>query len=212
MKNKNQQNIINAYNSSAKIYSKKFYNELDYKPLDRQLLDRFAQLIPKNELVCDIGCGPGEVANYLFNKKIKVMGIDASGKMIEEAKKMNPKIRFKIYDMFNLDIPDNYFFGITSFYAIGNYRYNDIKKIIKDHHRVLKKNGILLIAFHSGGKKLHVDNFFEIKISLDFYFSDEDKIIKILKETGFNILEALVRYPYKDEYPSKRAYIIGKKN
>ncbi len=82
MKNKNQQKIINAYDSSAKIYSEKFYNELDYKPLDRQLLDRFIQLIPSGELVYDIGCGPGEVANYLYNKKVNVRGIDASGKMI----------------------------------------------------------------------------------------------------------------------------------
>lgn len=211
MKNKIQKNIIDAYSSSAKIYSEKFYNELDYKPLDRQLLDRFAQLIPQNELVCDIGCGPGEVANYLYNKKVKVMGMDASGKMIEEAKKKNPKINFKVGDMFNLDISGNYFYGITSFYAIVNYQYDDIKKIIKEYHRVLKNNGILFIAFHTEEKKLHVKNFFELKISLDFYFSDEDKIIKILKETGFEIIEALVRFPYKEEHPSKRAYILGMK-
>lgn len=209
MKNKNQKNIIDAYSASAKIYSEKFYNELDYKPLDRLLLDRFTQLIPQNELVCDIGCGPGEVANYLYNKKIKVMGIDASGKMIEEAKKNNPEINFKVGDMFNLDFSNDCFYGITSFYAIVNYKYDDIKKIIKEYHRILKKNGILFIAFHAEEKKLHVSDFFELKISLDFYFSDIDKIIKILKEYGFEIIEALERYPYKEEHPSKRAYIVG---
>jgi ubiquinone/menaquinone biosynthesis C-methylase UbiE len=209
MTNKNQKKITEVYNSSAKFYSDKCYNELDYKPLDRQLLDRFSQYIPLNEIVCDIGCGPGEIANYLYNKNLNVIGIDISEKMINEAKRLNPNIEFKIDNMFNLNMSNDYLFGICSFYAIVNFQYKDIKKIIKEYYRVIKRNGILFITFHIDEKKIHVDNFFKTGKSLDFYYFDENKIIKIIKETGFEIIEALVRFPYKEEYPSKRAYIIS---
>ena len=63
-----QNEITEAYDSSAKAYVQKCFNELDYKPLDRQLLYRFAQLTNNKGIVCDIGCGPGEVANYLYSK------------------------------------------------------------------------------------------------------------------------------------------------
>jgi len=44
--------------------------------------------------------------------------------------------------------------------------------------------------------------------NIDFYFFETDKIINLLTETGFEIIDSIERQPYRDaEYPSKRAYI-----
>jgi ubiquinone/menaquinone biosynthesis C-methylase UbiE len=206
-----QNEITEAYDYSAKTYVEKCFKELDYKPLDRQLLDRFAQLTKNKGIVCDIGCGPGEVANYIFLKGCKVIGIDISNNMINEAKIMNTEIEFITDDMFDLKIDDEYFAGICSFYAIVNFKYDDIKRIFKEYYRVLNKNGLLLIAFHVEEKEIHVDDFFGSGKPLDFYYFNENIILEMLKEAGFKIIEALVRFPYEQEYPSKRAYIFGEK-
>jgi ubiquinone/menaquinone biosynthesis C-methylase UbiE len=131
--------------------------------------------------------------------------------MIGRAEKLNPKIDFRVDNMFNLNISDNFFAGICSFYAIVNFRYDDIKKIFKEYYRVLIEDGLLLISFHVEEKEVHVENFFESGKPLDFYFFDENIVMDILKKTGYKIKEALVRFPYEKEYPSKRAYIFAKK-
>ena len=131
--------------------------------------------------------------------------------MINEAKLMNKEIEFIVDDMFDLKIEEEYFAGICSFYAIVNFKYDEIKHIIREYYRVLKNNGLLLIAFHIEEKEIHVDDFFESGKPLDFYYFDENIILEMLKEAGFKIIEALVRFPYEQEYPSKRAYIFAEK-
>jgi ubiquinone/menaquinone biosynthesis C-methylase UbiE len=206
-----QKTINEAYNAAAKVYAKKLFTELDYKPLDRQLLDRFAGMTKNMGPVCDMGCGPGEIANYLFKKKLAVVGIDIAANMIREAKRLNPEINFQVGDMFALHVKDGYFAGICSFYAIVNFQYVEIELIVKEYHRVLQNKGLLLIAFHVEEKEMHIADFFESGKALDFYFFNEIRIMDILKKNGFKIVEALVRFPYEQEYPSKRAYVLAEK-
>lgn len=207
----NQEKINNAYNEGAGKYAERYYNELDYKPLDRQLLDRFSDEVKNKGRVCDIGCGPGEVANYLYEKGLKVMGIDASEGMIREATRLNRNIEFILDDMMKLKSEDQVFEGITSSYAIVNFDYEHVLVAIKEYHRTLKMNGLLFLSFHVNEGIISVDDFFETGIPLDFYLFDENKIVNMLKDVGFEISEALVRFPYKEEYPTKRCYILASK-
>ncbi|NLD57066.1 MAG: methyltransferase domain-containing protein [Methanomicrobiales archaeon] len=214
----NQTRITEAYNASAKTYAERCYHELDDKPLDRLLLDRFSALVPAGGLVCDMGCGPGEIADYLHKKGMNVVGIDIADRMIQEAQRLNPVITFMTGDMTSLSLPEGHFTGICSFYAIVNFREEEIEKILREYHRVLKNDGILFLAFHTSEtgsnaeiRVNHTDDFFDSKKSLDFYYLDEETIIGSLKENGFTIKEALVRHPYPEEYPTKRAYILAVK-
>jgi len=208
MMNEHQRMVKEAYDASAGTYAEKNFHELDYKPLDRQLLDRFSAMVSPGGLVCDIGCGPGEIADYLHKKNLNVVGIDISDTMIQEAQRLNPDIGFHTGDMFSLEVPDNHFSGLCSFYAIVNFQYEDIRKIFHEYHRVLKKVGIVLVSFHTGEQSISVDDFYESGKPLVFYYFDEQKILELLRGPGFEILEALVRIPYREEYPSKRAYVL----
>jgi ubiquinone/menaquinone biosynthesis C-methylase UbiE len=206
-----QRDITEAYDSSARFYADRCFRELEYKPLDRQLLDRFAEITRNQGIVCDVGCGPGEVANYLFSKGSRVMGIDISKNMIDEARRLNHQIEYVVGDMLHLQIENGYFAGICSFYAIVNFGYAEIQSAFEEYHRVLSSHGLLLLAFHVGEKQLLVENFFQSGRPLEFHYLDEDIILGKLKETGFKITQALVRHPYDEEYPSKRAYVFAEK-
>jgi len=206
----NQKKITEAYDASAGMYVEKCFDELSYKPLDRMLLERFIKMTIHGKIL-DLGCGPGHTTNYIHEREGNVIGIDISSEMISAARNLNPAIRFEVDDMFNLKFNNRDISGILSFYSIVNFQYPDINKLFTEFYRVMDNEGILLLAFHVEEKELKVDNFFESGKPLDFYYYDENKIIKMLNDIGFNIIEAIVRFPYKEEYPSKRAYIFAEK-
>jgi hypothetical protein len=82
----------------------------------------------------------------------------------------------------------------------------------KEIRRVLISDGQFLFSFHIGDSIVHLDDFMDCKVNIDFYFFDVNKIVEILLEAGFVVIDSIERQPYKDiEYPSKRAYIWCKK-
>lgn len=208
----NKSQVKESYNIVASEYAKRFFNELDSKPFDRNLLIWFSTLIPKNQRVCEMGCGPGEIAAFLLEQGVNISGLDISENMIETAKKLNPKIDFYQGDMLDLNFSDESFSGIVAFYAIVHFGHKEIEAAFREFKRILLPGGYVLFSFHVGNEVIHTENFLDKDAPLDFYFFDPDEIIKIIEKIKFSIADVLIRYPYKDvEYESKRAYLILKK-
>lgn len=206
---KNQKNIIECYDKTAKNYAEKFIDELSYKHLDRILLNSFAIENKEKGKAIDLGCGPGQTTKYLSSCGMtNIVGTDISTKMITTAKKINPQLDFDIADILNLKYSDDYFGSAIAFYSIVHFDYNQIKTAFKEIQRVLTKDGQFLFSFHVGDSIIHLDNFLDEKVNIDFLFFDVIKIKKILLETGFEIIDIIEREPYENvEHPSKRAYI-----
>ena len=57
--------IQNSYDTVAREYADEIYGELANKPFDREVLNRFADRAQGRGPVCDLGCGPGQIARYL---------------------------------------------------------------------------------------------------------------------------------------------------
>jgi len=57
--------LQDSYDQVAGEYVTRIFHELEHKPLDRALLDRFAAEVRGLGTVCDMGCGPGHIAQYL---------------------------------------------------------------------------------------------------------------------------------------------------
>lgn len=209
----NIEKVKDSYDSVAGIYVDKCFYELDYKPFDRNILERFSQMTKSMGKVCDMGCGPGEIAAYLKKCGSDVMGIDISDEMIIQASKLTPGVSFIQDNMFSLSLDSNSLAGIAAFYAIVNYEIDSLDKAFLEFYRVIVNSGYLLIAFHIGDNKLfEVKGFLNSQKNLDFCYFNIDDILLKLQNTGFVIEEAIIRYPYEQEYPTKRAYIIAKKS
>ena len=66
-------------------------------------------LVPKKgEYILDLGCGTGDLANRLYERGVKVVGVDKSGNMIKQAKDKYPNIEFHTYDALNLPYKDTF--------------------------------------------------------------------------------------------------------
>jgi SAM-dependent methyltransferase len=203
--------IRESYDRLAEEYARRIADELQHKPLDRELLDRFAKQTGGGE-VCDMGCGPGQVAGYLRHAGASVFGLDLSPGMLEQARKLNPDILFREGNMLSLDLADATLAGVAAFYAIVNIPRKSLPLIFREIHRVLKSGGLLLLGFHAGNEILHEEELWGQKISMDFLLFEPSDIKLDLEAVGFAIEEVVEREPYPEvEYPSRRAYIFARK-
>ena len=208
----NQQRARECYDAVAAAYAGRFWSELDHKPFDRTWLDRFAALTNGVGRVCDMGCGPGQVAAYLRRRGADVLGADFSDEMLRHARRLNPDIEFQCQDMLDLSLPPESLGGIAAFYAIVHFTLDQVEVAFREFRRVLVPGGYLLVAFHIGDEPIHADEFLGERVAVDFMFFQPDDVVHRLEAAGMRVDEVTIRYPYKDvEYPSKRAYILAQK-
>jgi len=204
--------IRESYDRLAEEYARRIFDELQHKPLDRELLDRFARETDGRGDVCDMGCGPGHVARHLRDAGASVFGLDLSPRMLEQARKLNPDIPFREGNMMSLDIADGTLAGIAAFYAIVNIPRQSLALAFREFRRVLRPEGLLLLAFHMGEEIIREEKLWGQKISMDFLLFQPSEIKAGLEAAGLTVEEVVEREPYPDvEYPSRRAYIFARK-
>ena len=212
MHNNLTNSIRENYNRLADEYARRIYTELDHKPLDRELLHRFAADVAGHGEVCDMGCGPGHIARYLRDAGASVIGLDLSPRMLDEARRLNPDISFHEGNMSSLDLPDDSLVGITAFYAIVNIPAESLLPVFHEMQRVLQPGGLLLLAFHSGDKPIHVEEMLGRPVSMDFFRFQPSVIQRDLETAGFVIEDVIERDPYPEvEYQTRRAYLFARK-
>jgi ubiquinone/menaquinone biosynthesis C-methylase UbiE len=201
-----------AYNLAAQKYHDLFHNEMSEKEYDRKLLDSFAERFNKDSLICDAGCGPSaHIGRYLFDKGIKVIGVDISEKCIEFAKLHNPEMKFECADISSMPFDDNSFDGLISYYSIINTPKIYVNKLFDEFHRVLKLGGHLLIAVKAGMKEGFIDELLGIKTKSYFTLFTPDDILTYFKAGGFEIDFIDKRNPYDFEISNERIFAVGKK-
>ena len=201
-----------SYDRVAKHYVEQIFNELEHKPLDRALLDRLADDVRGSGPICDLGCGPGQVARYLSTRGVDVFGIDLSSGMVEQARQLNPGIDFKQGNMMSLEDEPESWGGVVAFYSIIHIPRDEMVDALRELMRVLRPGGLLLLAFHLGQETIHRDEWWGEEVSIDFLMFEADEIDGYLKAAGFEVEETIERDAYPDvEYPSRRAYIFARK-
>jgi len=203
--------IRESYDSVARAYAAHLASELSGKPLDRHLLNRFAEEVRGRGLVADLGCGPGHVARYLHDQGVTMVGIDLSPQMIEEAKRLNPELEFKVGDMGKLSLPDASLVGAIAFYSIVHLAPDELPAILAELRRALMPGGLVLVAFHIGRDVVHVEELFGEPVNLDFRFYVPADVINALRATGLVVIEQVEREPYPGaEFPSRRCYLLAR--
>jgi SAM-dependent methyltransferase len=204
-------NLQAGYDSVAEHYATEFFEELKRKPFDCQLLDEFAESVRGEGLVCELGCGPGQVARYLKDRRVNMRGIDLSAEMVRVASRLNPDIPFAPGDMLALDLPDDSLAAVVLFYSIIHIKREEVTRALREMHRVLIPGGTVFLTFHGGEGELHRDEWYGETVSIDFRLFQPDEMTRYLEAAGFADIKIVEREPYEFEHPTRRIYMFGRK-
>ncbi len=203
-----------SYDQVADEYARRMGDEMSAKPFDRVLLDWLIEKVEGRGPICDMGCGPGQIARYLCSRGADACGIDLSPGMVEQARRLNPGIPFEQGDMLDLKgVADGAFGGIAAFYSIIHIPRDRVVDALCELRRVLAPGGAALIAFHIGEDTIHADDLWGHEVNLDFLHFTRPQMKEHLSAAGFTLEEAIERDPYPPEieHQSRRAYLFARK-
>jgi demethylmenaquinone methyltransferase / 2-methoxy-6-polyprenyl-1,4-benzoquinol methylase len=160
-----------------KLWRKKFLNNL--------VSDNY-------QVIIDIACGTGDLENYLlkFNHD-KIIAIDPSEKMLEQAKKQfdNSNLEFKLAAAESLPFSDNFADLITVAFGIRNF--SNLNQSLGEFYRVLKPGGICGILEFSMPKNkifklLYLSYLSSVVPFVGSVFGNDIKAYKYLKNSIIN--------------------------
>ena len=191
MKNNNDRNklSVDTYNEIAKTYEEKFGEDFT----DTIYIDKFLEFL-EGKNILDIGCGVGNLTDYIYTKGFLIKGIDLSDEMLKIAKSKYKQIKFYKMDMRSPSF-DEKFDGLMLAYSLFHLSKAEVEKVLPKYYNLLNKNGKMLIILQGGnGEKIINEPLNEnLKIFFNYYTIDE--ITKLLKTNNFNIIYTDIRKP-----------------
>ncbi|QNL51824.1 class I SAM-dependent methyltransferase [Olivibacter sp. SDN3] len=137
-----KKNVFEAYNVIADWFFENRYKGI----MEKAYLDNLIDNIGKGANVLDLGCGTGiPIMNYLLLQGMQVVGVDASYRMLEIAKRNFPSTDFIQADMRQLLLSEKFDAIIAwhSFFHLPPEDQPSMFQIFKNH---LNSNGVLLFT------------------------------------------------------------------
>jgi ubiquinone/menaquinone biosynthesis C-methylase UbiE len=207
--------------SNIKIMFDKYADKYEEKYMSVDLykasLDSFcAEITSEKASVLDVGCGPGNVTQYLLKQQpnFNILGIDLAPKMIALAQKNNPSASFKIMNGANLSGLSKTFHGIVCAFVLPYISKKNVVEFINSMASILKKDGLLYIStmedINSNSKFQGASENENDRLFINYH--EMGYLTDILKENGLNIIFSRQQdYPQKDGTTTTDLILIAKK-
>lgn len=152
--NEKRKIVKDDYNAIADTYAK-CYSEIDYC---KSYIDEFiAKLSGKK--VLDIGCGAGQVTDYLTQKGIETIGIDFSEELLKIARKNFPSSKFILADVCEYEQKEHVD-GIITKDVLFHLPDENLIAVLQKFKKLLKPNGnlcIILEMMKETGEQIFVE-------------------------------------------------------
>jgi len=138
------------FDDMASVYDMHMVRHLAYS-LPKQVADQLLQIYPNRRFnLLDLGCGTGLLGASLGAIDGYIMGVDMSGKMLEQAAKH--KVYYKFHQVNLLEAlaatPANTFEAITALDVL--IYVGDLQQTLADAYRVLTPGGVLIFSCEHG--------------------------------------------------------------
>lgn len=141
----NISNVKSMFNKYASSYQEQYMSVDSYKASLNEFCNYFSK---KNTSILDVGCGPGNVAQYLLQQHsdFNILGIDIAPNMITLAEKNNPSATFKVMDALSLPKLNTTYDGIVCAFLLPYLSKEQAIEFINSTVNLLKKGGLLYIS------------------------------------------------------------------
>ena len=181
-------------------YWDKIYHDLaPSKPLYDNWLDKYEGMLKQSidTPIIDLGCGKGNNALYLTERKFKVIACDQSQVAIELINTYVPQAATKVFDI-NKGLPFDSASAkiIIADLSLHYFSWSDTEKIISDIQRVLLPEGYLLARLNSTNDTEHFagqgtlieDNYYGVNGTHKRFF-EKTQIDKFFKDWRIDYVE-----------------------
>ena len=188
--NQYEQRSKDSYNKKAKRYDLTF---------DGKFTVKFKEVLYKNieikngDTVADIACGNGRFLQKLLEKSsFRGYGVDVSEKMIEQAKKLNPEMKFYVASCDNLPFTDSQMSIMTV--CAAYHHFPEVDKFAKEANRVIKKDGMIYIAeiYLPSLLRLLFNPFLRFSKAGDVKFYSLNEIKTLFENNGFVVKDFII--------------------
>lgn len=203
------QQTLDQYNEP--VYAKKYAVTIQ-NLLDETLFREFLPFLKKGARILDAGSGAGRDVGYLQSKGYKPTGIDYSRELTKIAKQKYPNLHFVIGDFTKLPFDNESFDGVWCYAALVHLPSQEfVQKTLAEFHRVLKKDGYLMIEtkarFANEPESVTItDKLSSTKRYFRFYHQSE--LVDLCKAVGFKIVKNQL---HEEHNPSRYSAVKDQK-
>lgn len=160
----------------------------DFVPLPRFQRRKNVEKFMSGGKILDIGCGNGAFLNSFNREKWEVHGAELSEESASPA--MGKSIKVHVGDIRKLDLPEEYFDVITMWHVFEHIR--DPKGLLKKIFRLLKKDGIMIIAVPNIGSVqagIFSKNWYHLDVPRHLFHYSSASLKKLLNDNLFTIIQ-----------------------
>jgi ubiquinone/menaquinone biosynthesis C-methylase UbiE len=191
----NYKETAESWNKIASLYETKFMDLTFYDESYQVICEH---LKGKNSRILEIGCGPGNITQFLFRNipNIHLLGVDIAPEMIRLAQKNIPKAKFQVLDSREISTINQTFDAIVCGFCIPYMPNNDVFKLTQDVYSMLNTNGLFYLSFVAGPEEKSCMQTNSQGDKMYFNYHCLEKIESNLRNSGFCDLQKLeIEYP-----------------
>jgi SAM-dependent methyltransferase len=188
--------VRDSYDTVVAAYVERVPPPAGMDPYSRAFLSAFAELVREGP-VADLGCGPGRITAHLAGLGLSAFGVDVSPKMVEQATRAFPHLRFTVGSMTALDVESEALRGILAWYSTYHTPPDWLPVIFAEFHRTLAPGGHLLLGtYHGAGEHVRATRGYGgLPVSYESYLLPLDHIVALLAAQDLTVTAQLVLPP-----------------
>ena len=201
---------VSTFNKLAKKYQDK-YMDFDFY---FDTYDKLCELLSTpNAHILDVGCGPGNIAKYLLERKpsFRLHGIDMAPNMIELAKINNPTGQFEVMDSRSINQLRAEYDAIICGFCMPYISKLDVENLIRHARRKLKPSGVLYISTMEGEDIRSGYQTSKAGDQVYIHYYQAKYILALLEQNHFEVIDVMRKtIPDDSEQPATDMFIYAK--
>ena len=185
-----------AYDEVADTYADHFRATEPEMTVELAMVEHFTALLSGERRVLDAGCGAGRMMPQLAALGCVVEGVDLSPEMIRRSRRDHNSFPAQVASLTDLPFKDESFDGVFLWYSTIHSPDPDLPQIMSEVRRVLRPNGLALVAFQSGRGVQDVSENYRRRghdITLHRYNRTPEQIARALGSVGMTEVARLAR-------------------
>lgn len=202
---------VDLFDKRADDYQEKYMDQGLY----HHSFDLFCDyLLTQNAAVLDIACGPGNVAQYLLQKRpdFNILGIDLAPNMVRLAQANNPGAAFQVMDIRAVRQLDQRYDGILCCFGLPYLSKEAAIALIGDVAALLKPNGIFYLSTMEDDYEKSGIQYSSKGEPLYMFFHQADYLTEALAQNGFTVLDLIRQdFPTTDGKKTTDLLMIAKR-